>query len=392
MKYIDELELEGKRVFIRVDFNIDRDNKGSIADDTRVHAALPTIQYALDHRAKVILASHLGRPKGEKKENLSLLPVAECLSGLLKKDVIFPEDCVWDAVKKLAYDMREGQVMLLENLRFHKGETDNDETFSRELADIADVYIDDSFGTLHRAHASTSGMVAFVPEKAAGLLVKKELEHLDHILKSPEKPFWAILGGAKVSDKIGVIENLLTRVQGLILGGGLAYTFLKALGHNIGNSRLEDEKLFVAKKVLEKAKEKEIPILLPIDHAIAQSMELGAPFQFTEGADIPDGWIGLDIGPKTIALFQDALEQARTVFWNGPMGYFENKNFIHGSKGIAQVITGPGVNSIVGGGQSVSVLQQLGLANKVTHLSTGGGASLEYIEGCKLPGLVALEN
>ncbi|OGP13184.1 MAG: phosphoglycerate kinase [Deltaproteobacteria bacterium RIFCSPLOWO2_02_FULL_50_16] len=392
MQYIDEINLAGKRVFIRVDFNVDRDKEGNITDDSRIRASLPTLQYALDRKSKVILASHLGRPKGQRDVQFSLVKVAERLSEILKKDVILPEDCIGDAVRKLAYDLKEGGVMLLENLRFHQEESDNEKAFSKELADLAEVYINDSFGTLHRAHASVSGMVNYFREKAAGFLVKNELEHLNRLLKNPERPFFAILGGAKVSDKIGVIENLLNKVQGLILGGGLAFTFLRVQGFSIGNSRFEEEKIFIAKKILEKARERNIPVFLPLDHAMAQSTDLGVAVRQSDGADVLEGWMGLDIGPKTIEKYQEVIRKAKTIFWNGPMGYFENPDFIKGSKAVAEAVIDSGATSIVGGGQSVSVLQQLGLSGKITHVSTGGGASLQYIEGKELPGLVALEN
>lgn len=391
IKYIDEIPLTNKRVFIRVDFNVPINSEGRVDDATRIKASLPTIQYALKNKAIIILASHLGRPKGERNAKYSLAPVAERLMELLElPSVIFPEDCIGDGIKKLSLEMKQGQVMMLENLRFHKEEEENDETFAKKLASLCDVYINDAFGTAHRAHASTVGIVKFVKEKGAGFLMKKEIEFLNKIVLNPAHPFVAILGGAKVSDKIGVIENLLNKVDSLSIGGAMAYTFLAAFGAKVGNSKIEKDKIFLAKKALERAKTKGIPILLPVDHIIAQSLDANAPTQITEGIDIPEGWMGVDIGPKTADLFSKSLEKAKTIFWNGPLGVYEIDKFAQGTYSVARAVASMKGVKIVGGGDSVSAIIHAGLESKITHISTGGGASLEFIEGKKLPGLKAL--
>ncbi len=391
-KTIDALQLAGKRVFIRVDFNVPLTVDGKIADDTRIQASLPTIQYALKMKAMVILASHMGRPKGEKDPKFSLSPVAERLMELLKLDeVIFPEDCVGDGIRKLSLEIKPGQVMLLENLRFHKEEEENDEKFSKKLASLCDLYINDAFGTVHRAHASTVGMVKWIKEKGAGFLIKKEITFLSKVTEKPAHPFVAILGGAKVSDKIAVIENLLNRVDRLTLGGAMANTFLAALGFKMGHSKVETEKMYIAKKTFERAKTKGVPILLPIDHVIAQSADENAPTKITEDANVPEGWMTVDIGPKTVALFSKEMENAKTLFWNGPLGIYEFEKFASGTKAMATTIANlKNATTIIGGGDSAAAIQQMGLADKVTHISTGGGASLEFIEGKTLPGLRAL--
>lgn len=392
IKYIDELPIENKRVFIRVDFNVSM-KEGKIKDDTRIKAALPTIQYALSKNAKVILGSHLGRPKGVGfEEKYSLAPVAERLSTLLgDRKVVFPQDCVGDVVKKLSKDLEPGEVMLLENLRFHAEEEKNDANFAKELASLAEVYINDAFGTAHRAHASTAGMTKFFDVKGAGFLMKKEVEFLGKLLTSPEKPFVAILGGAKVSDKIAVIENLLNLVDKLVIGGGMAYTFLKAKGHTIGKSLFEEDKLYTANKILERAKTKGIEILLPVDHVIAAEISDTAKSEVTSGADIPDGMMGLDIGPKTLTEFKKAIGAAKTIFWNGPLGVFETEQFSKGTMEIARLVADTKAMTVIGGGDSVTAVNKAGVAAKISHISTGGGASLEFIEGRKLPGLTALE-
>ncbi|MBI5299579.1 MAG: phosphoglycerate kinase [Deltaproteobacteria bacterium] len=391
IKYIDEIQLTNKRVFIRVDFNVPLNAEDQVADDTRIKASLSTIQYALKHKAIIILASHLGRPQGERNAKYSLAPVAERLMELLElPSVIFPEDCIGDGIKKLSLEMKPGQVMMLENLRFHKEEEENDENFAKKLASLCDVYINDAFGTAHRAHASTVGMVKFAKEKGAGFLMKKEIEFLNKIVLNPAHPFVAILGGAKVSDKIDVLSNLLNKVDSLSIGGAMAYTFLAALGAKVGNSKIEKEKIFLAKKALERAKTKGIPILLPVDHMIAQSLDANAPTKITEGTDIPEGWMGVDIGPKTADLFSKSLEKAKTIFWNGPLGVYEIDKFAQGTYSVARATASMKGVKIVGGGDSVSAIIHAGLESKITHISTGGGASLEFIEGKKLPGLKAL--
>jgi len=392
IKYIDELQIAEKRVFIRVDFNVAFSEPGVIADDTRIRAALPTIRYALGQNSKLILASHCGRPKGRRDPKYSLKPIGERLAELLGDvDVILPEDCIGDAVKKLAADLIPGQVMLLENLRFHPEETANNEVFAKQLAALADVYINDAFGTAHRTHASTVGMVPFVPVKGAGFLMRTEMAALSRLLKSPDKPFVVVLGGAKVSDKLGVIENLMNLCSFILIGGGMAYTFLAARGVSIGKSLFEESKLHTAKRILERTDTRNIPILLPVDHVTASACDASATPEITEGVSIPDGMMGLDIGPKTIATFDAVIGNSKTIFWNGPMGVFELAPFANGTEAIALKIAESGAMSVVGGGDSVAAVKKAGLADRISHISTGGGASLEFIEGKKLPGIAALE-
>jgi phosphoglycerate kinase len=392
IKYIDELDIAEKRLFIRVDFNVSFAEQGVISDDTRIRAALPTIRYALGQKARLILASHCGRPKGQPNPKYSLKPVGARLAELLQDvDVLMPEDCVGDAVKKLAGDLLPGQVMLLENLRFHPGETDNEENFSKQLAQLAEVYIDDAFGAAHRAHASIAGMVKFFKEKGAGFLMRQEITALSKLLESPGKPFIAILGGAKVSDKLGVIENLMNICDAILIGGGMAYTFLAAKGFKIAKSLFEEDKIHTARRILERAEARNIPLMLPEDHIAASSCDASATIVTTQDANVPDGMMGLDIGPKTIASFSEKLTPAKTIFWNGPLGVFEVSLFSKGTFAIAQAVADCEAYTVVGGGDSVAALKKSGLSNKISHISTGGGASLEFLEGIKLPGIAALE-
>jgi phosphoglycerate kinase len=388
IKGIDELELRGKRVFIRVDFNVPLDDGGKVRDDARIRAALPTLRWALEHGAKVIVASHLGRPKGPDPK-LSLEPAGVRLSELLGKDVTLADDCVGDGVRKLAMDLKEGQVLLLENLRFHAEEEENAPAFAQQLAALCDVYVNDAFGTAHRAHASTAGMAHLVKERAAGFLMKKELDYLGRILKNPQKPFVAILGGAKVSDKIKVVDNLLARVDALLIGGAMAYTFLKATGAQVGKSRVEEAKLGVATEVMEKARKLGVRLLLPQDHVAAVAPDANAVS--VAGVSIPADLMGLDIGPRTVAAFSAEIEKAKTVFWNGPMGMFEKKAFAEGTFAIARALSRCAGTTVVGGGDSAAAVAESGLEEKMSHVSTGGGASLEFLEGRELPGVKALE-
>ncbi|QRN94069.1 phosphoglycerate kinase [Archangium violaceum] len=392
IRYIDDMQLTGKRVFIRVDFNVPLEGK-RITDDTRIREALPTIRRALEMGGKVILASHLGRPKGPEPK-FSLEPVANRLIELLgpKHEVILADDCVGDGVRKLVKDLKDGQVLMLENLRFHKEEEGNDETFARELASFADVYINDAFGTAHRAHASTAGMVPFVKEKGAGMLMRKELEYLGGALKNPAKPFVAILGGAKVSDKIKVIESLLPKVDALLIGGAMAYTFLKAQGIEVGKSRVEEDKLSLATRMLEAAQRLKTSLVLPVDHVC--STEPSDKGEAREVADraIPADLMGLDIGPKTRAMYSEHIRSAKTVVWNGPMGMFEVEKYAAGTRSVAESMAiNKDAITIVGGGDSAAAVNEMGMASKLSHVSTGGGASLEFLEGRELPGVKALE-
>ncbi|NTX35613.1 phosphoglycerate kinase [Myxococcus sp. CA033] len=392
IRYIDELQLTGKRTFIRVDFNVPLEGR-RVTDDTRIREALPTIRRALELGGKVLLASHLGRPKGPDPK-LSLEPVAARLAELLgpKHEVILTDDCIGDGVKKQVKDLKEGQVVVLENLRFHKEEEANDESFARELAALADVYINDAFGTAHRAHASTAGMVPFVKEKAAGLLMKKEIEYLGRVLKNPEKPFVAILGGSKVSDKIKVIENLLPKVDALLIGGAMAYTFLKAQGVEVGKSRVEGDKLSLATRLLEAAHRLKTPIVLPVDHIVGTELTDKSIALETPDNVVPQDMMGLDIGPKTRAIFTQHIRDARTVIWNGPMGLFEVAKFAEGTRSVATAMANnKQAVTVIGGGDSAAAVEQMGVAKELSHVSTGGGASLEFLEGQELPGIKALE-
>jgi phosphoglycerate kinase len=392
LKTIDALELAGKRVFIRVDFNVPLEN-GRVTDDARIRAALPTIQHAVRAKAKVILGSHLGRPKGkpEDREKLTLDPAAERLSELLRQDVILADDCVGDGVKKLVRDLKDGQVLLLENLRFHPEEEKNDEAFAKELASLADVWVMDAFGTAHRAHASTAGMARFVKEKAAGFLVKKELDYLGKALGSPARPFVAIVGGAKVSDKIKVLENLIAKSDAVLVGGAMAYTFLAAQEVPVGKSLVEKDKLDLARQILERAVAKKVDLLLPVDHVCGAEPKETAQRVVVNGRAIPADLMGLDIGPKTLDRYRQRILDAKTVFWNGPMGLFEQKPWSEGTFGVAKAMAETSAVTVVGGGDSAAAVEQAGLVDRMKHVSTGGGASLEFIEGRELPGIQALE-
>ncbi len=389
-KTIEDVCVEGKRVLVRCDFNVPL-KEGKITNDKRIVAALPTIKYLVDNNAKVILCSHLGRPKGEFLPEFSLAPVAVRLSELLGKEVKMAKDVVGDDAKALAAALNNGDVMLLENVRYHKEETKNAPEFSKELASLADLYVNDAFGTAHRAHCSTTGVADYLPA-VCGYLIQKEISIMGDALNTPKRPLVAILGGAKVSDKIGVINNLLDKVDTLIVGGGMAYTFFKAMGHTVGESICEDDKVDLAKEMLAKAEAKGVKFLLPVDNKIGDNFSEDCNKAVNDGRDIPDGWQGLDIGPKSIALFCDAVKDAGTVIWNGPMGVFEFAAFAEGTMEVAKAIAATDAISIIGGGDSVAAVTKLGFADKMTHISTGGGASLEFLEGLELPGIAALNN
>jgi len=382
---IRDLDLKGKRVFMRVDFNVPLAPGGKeISSDKRIRASLPSIQYALDHGAALILASHLGRPKGKPNPEMSLQPVAECLSSLLGKPVAFAPDCVGPQVESLL--PQPGEVLLLENLRFHAEEEKNDPAFSKQLAALCDVYVNDAFGTAHRAHASTVGMIAYVKQAAAGLLMDKELEYLTKVTSNPERPCVAILGGAKVSDKIEVIQNLMKVVDRLLIGGAMAYTFLRARGEATGKSLVEEDKIELAKALMEASGGK---LLLPLDHVVASEFKAGAENQIVD--QIPADKMALDIGPKTIAAYEQVVAGARTIIWNGPMGVFEMPPFDRGTVALAKAVAASGAVSVVGGGDSEKAVKSAGVAGKISHISTGGGASLEFLGGIELPGVAALE-
>ena len=390
-KTIEDIDVSGKRVLVRCDFNVPLDGT-KITDETRIVAALPTIKYLLDHNAAVILCSHLGRPKGEFNMKYSLAPVAERLSEKLDKKVVLAKDVIGPDAQKCVSEMKPGDVVLLENVRFHKEEEKNDPAFAKELASMAEIYVNDAFGTAHRAHASTEGVAHYLPA-VAGFLIGKELDVMGKALENPARPFVAILGGAKVSDKIGVITNLLEKVDTLIIGGGMSYTFQKALGGSIGKSLCEEDKIDLAREMLEKAKEKGVRILLPVDNICGQEFSNDTMRITVHSKQIPDGWEGMDIGPQTQALFAAEIANAATVVWNGPMGVFEFPNFADGTRAIAQALAdNRNCVSIIGGGDSAAAVEQMGYADKMTHISTGGGASLEFLEGKELPGVAALND
>ena len=391
-KSVEDLDVKGKRVLVRCDFNVPLKD-GEITNDKRIVAALPTIKYLMEQGAKVILCSHLGRPKGEYKPEFSLAPVAKRLSEYLGVDVPLAEDenVVGDNAKKMAADLQDGQVMLLENVRYRAEETKNEENFSKELASLADLFVNDAFGTAHRAHCSTTGVASYLPA-AGGYLIQKEIQFMGGALADPKRPLVAILGGAKVSDKIGVISNLIDKCDTIIIGGGMAYTFMKYMGHNIGTSLLEADWVDKAGEMMQTAKDKGVKFLIPVDNRCGKEYKEDTEVLVCKSDDIPDGWMGLDIGPKTEKLFADAIDGAGTVIWNGPMGVSEWDNFASGTIAVAKAIADSGAISIIGGGDSVAAVTKLGFADKMSHISTGGGASLEFLEGKELPGIAALQD
>ena len=390
-KTVKDIDLKGKKVFVRCDFNVPMDENQNITDNTRIVAALPTIKYLLEQNCKIILASHLGRPKGEVKPEFSLKPVAKELSKLLGKDIIMANDVIGEDATSKAENLKEGEIMLLENVRFHREETDNDPEFAKKLASMAEIFVNDAFGTAHRAHASTTGIADYIPG-VAGFLIEKELKFLGNAINNPERPFVAILGGAKVSDKIGVIDSLLDKVDTLMIGGGMAYTFFKAQGYNVGNSLCEVEKTDLALEEMEKAKAKGVKLLLPIDTKIGKEFKPDTESKTVAWTEIPDEWEGFDIGEKTIEMFKKELQNAKTVIWNGPLGLFEFDQFAIGTNEIAKTLADLDATTIIGGGDSAAAVTKAGLADKMTHISTGGGASLEFLEGKKLPGIECLQD
>ena len=390
-KTIEDIDVSGKKVLVRCDFNVPLDENKNITDETRINAALPTIKYLLEHKAAVILCSHLGRPKGEFNMKYSLAPVAKRLSEKLGFEVKLAKDVIGPDAKKLAAEVKPGEAVLLENVRFHAEEEKNDPAFAKELASMADIYVSDAFGTVHRAHASTAGVAQYLPA-VAGFLIGKELNFLGKAVTNPERPFVAILGGAKVKDKIGVITNLIEKVDTLLIGGGMAYTFMKATGGEIGNSLCDEERLGLALELLDKAKAKGVKLLLPIDNVCGKEFKDDTEQMICESGKIPEGWEGMDIGPKTVELFAKEIKAAKTVVWNGPMGVFEMPNFAKGTLAIATAMAESDATTIIGGGDSAAAVTQMGLASKMSHISTGGGASLEFLEGKTLPGVAALND
>jgi phosphoglycerate kinase len=389
---IEDIAVQGKKVLVRVDFNVPMDKEtGEITDDNRITAALPTIKYLYEHGAKVILCSHLGRPKGEFNMKFSMAPVAKRLGELVDTKVILAKDVVGEDAKEKAAALKDGEILLLENVRFHAEEEKNDPAFAKQLADLAEIYVNDAFGTAHRAHASTAGVAAYLPT-ACGYLIEKEVSVMGKALENPDRPFVAILGGAKVKDKIGVINNLLEKVDTLIIGGGMAYTFLKAKGCEIGQSLLDEERIDFAKELMAKAEAKGVKLLLPVDTVVAKEFAADAEHKTVDSTEIPADWQGLDIGPKTQELFREAIVNAGTVVWNGPMGVFEFEAFAAGTKAVAAAMAACKGVTIVGGGDSAAAVEQLGYKDQMTHVSTGGGASLEFLEGLELPGIAAIPN
>ncbi len=390
-KTVKDIDVKGKKILVRCDFNVPLDADKHITDETRINAALPTIQYLLDQGAAVILCSHLGKPKGVVNAKYSLAPVAASLSEKLGFEVKLAPDCVGEEVKKMAAELPCGKAILLENLRFHPEEEANDPAFAKELADLAEIYVSDAFGTVHRAHASTAGVAAYLPA-VAGFLIGKELDFLGNAVENPQRPFVAILGGAKVKDKLGVIGNLLEKVDTLIIGGGMAYTFMKAQGGKIGDSLVDDERLEQVLGFMKKAEEKGVKLLLPVDTLIADAFEGYTAIKTCKAGEVPDGWQGLDIGPETVKLFSNAIKEAKTIVWNGPMGVFENPDFAKGTLAVATAMAESDAITIIGGGDSAAAVNQMGLGDKMSHISTGGGASLEFLEGKVLPGVACLND
>ncbi len=389
---VRDLDFQGRRVFCRVDFNVPINAEGRITDDSRIVAALPTLRYILERGGRLILASHLGRPKGQPKPEFSLAPVAVQLENLLGRPVLMAADCVGPAVLRQAESLRDGQLMLLENVRFHAGETTNDPEFVRQLAELAELYVNDAFGTAHRAHASTVGVARLLTPAAAGLLIEKEIRYLGQAVSEPVRPLVAVIGGAKVSDKLPAIENLLNKVDSLLIGGGMAYTFLRAKGFSLGKSLVEEDRIELAGSLLKQADEKGVQLLLPRDHAAAEAFSADAEYRIVGNRDFPDNSMGLDIGPDTAAEYAEILSKAGTVLWNGPMGVFEFPRFAQGTLAVAQALADSHAVTIIGGGDSVAAINQSGLAGRMTHISTGGGASLEFLEGRELPGIAVLSD
>ena len=390
-KTIEDIDLKNKKVLVRCDFNVPMDEEKNITDNTRIVAALPTIKYLLENNCAIILCSHLGRPKGEFKPEFSLKPVAKELSKLLNKEIIMANDVIGEDAKSKAKNLQNGQIMLLENVRFHREETDNDPEFSKQLASMAEIYVNDAFGAAHRAHSSTSGVAQYLPA-VSGFLIEKELKFLGNALNNPERPFVAIMGGAKVSDKIGVIDSLLEKVDTLIIGGGMAYTFFKAQGYEVGNSICEMDKLDLAKELMEKAKNKGVKLMLPVDTKIGKEFKPDTESKTVSWTEIPEGWEGFDIGEESIKMFAKEIKKAKTVVWNGPLGLFEFDQFAIGTNSIAEVLSQIDATTIIGGGDSAAAVRKAGLEDKMTHISTGGGASLEFLEGKKLPGIECLQD
>ena len=388
-KTIRDIDLKGKRVLVRCDFNVPMDENQNITDNRRIVAALPTIKYLIEQECKIVLCSHLGRPKGEFKKEFSLAPVAAELSKQLGQEVLMATDVIGENAKTLAENLKPGQVMLIENVRFHKEETENNPEFAKQLANFGEIFVNDAFGTAHRAHASTEGVSHYLPA-VSGFLIEKELKFLGDALENPERPFISILGGSKVSDKIGVIDSLLEKVDELLIGGGMSYTFYKALGYSVGNSICEDDKIDLAKELMEKAKAKNVKMLLPIDNKLGKEFSANTETMVVDRESIPDGWEGLDIGPKTIELYTEELKKAKTVIWNGTVGVAEFDLFAEGTNSLAKVLSELDATTIIGGGDTAAAVQKAGLADKMTHVSTGGGASLEFLEGKKLPGIECL--
>ena len=388
-KTVRDIDVKGKKVLVRCDFNVPQDENGNITDNRRIVSALDTIKYLLDNNAKIILCSHLGRPKGEFKKEFSLAPIAAELSKLLGKEVKLAKDVIGESAQELVNNMKEGDIVLLENVRFHREETDNDPEFAKKLASFADVYVNDAFGTAHRAHASTAGVAAYLPA-VSGFLIEKELDFMGEKLNNPERPFMAILGGRKVSDKIGVIESLLEKVDTLMIGGAMAYTFFKAMGYNVGNSICELDKLDLAKELMEKAKQKGVKFMLPVDTRIGKEFKPDTESKVVKYNEIPDGWEGFDIGDETIKIYVEELSKAKTVVWNGPVGLFEFDKFAVGTNSLAKALADLDAVTIIGGGDSAAAVEKLGISDQFSHISTGGGASLEFLEGKKLPGIECL--